>query len=199
METFAVDGFPDAKLMLALFTNVKNAADLKRKYLNRIALLDAGLVLSVFQLRVAAAMAVEKEKAGKMKTRSLPSEMVWSLSGSKNITGTLQTFCVQASEVDDADLLVAAIGIDEDDLRSVLADIKGQPCGLEKLGVGLHPVDGGVGDGQQQQQQQQQQRQGGDASKGRERLKKLYKITEEELAVNNLEDCVVMRMAVKDH
>ncbi|CAN0321930.1 unnamed protein product [Ectocarpus sp. 6 AP-2014] len=70
METFAVDGFPDATLMLALFTNVKNAADLKRKYLNRIALLDAGLVLSVFQLRVAAAMAVEKEKAGKMKTRS---------------------------------------------------------------------------------------------------------------------------------
>ncbi|CAN0333593.1 unnamed protein product [Ectocarpus sp. 12 AP-2014] len=69
METFAVDGFPHAKLMLALFTNVKNAADLKRKYLNRIALLDAGLVLSVFQLRVAAAMAVEKEKAGKMKTR----------------------------------------------------------------------------------------------------------------------------------
>ncbi|CAN0417878.1 unnamed protein product, partial [Ectocarpus sp. 12 AP-2014] len=160
METFAVDGFPDAKLMLALFTNVKNAADLKRKYLNRIALLDAGLVLSVFQLRVAAAMAVEKEKAEKMKTRSLPSEMVWSLSGSKNITGTLQTFCVQ--EVDDADLLVAAVGIDEDDLRSVLADIKGQPCGLERLGEGLHPMDGGFGDGeQQQQQQQQQQRQGG--------------------------------------
>ncbi|CAM9686017.1 unnamed protein product [Ectocarpus sp. 13 AM-2016] len=71
METFAVDGFPDAKLMLALFANVKNAADLKRKYLNRIALLDAGLVLSVFQLRVAAAMAVEKEKAGKMKTRGV--------------------------------------------------------------------------------------------------------------------------------
>ncbi|CAN0088960.1 unnamed protein product [Ectocarpus sp. 6 AP-2014] len=195
METFAVDGFPDATLMLALFTNVKNAADLKRKYLNRIALLDAGLVLSVFQLRMAAAMAVEKEKAGKMKTRSLPSEMVWSLSGSKNITGTLQTFCVQ--EVDDADLLVAAIGVDEDDLRSVLADIKGQACGLERLGEGLRPVDGGVGDGQQQQQQQR--RQGGYASKWRERLKKLYKITEEELAVNSIEDCVVMRMAVKDH
>ncbi|CAN0333640.1 unnamed protein product, partial [Ectocarpus sp. 12 AP-2014] len=78
-------------------------------------------------------------------------------------------------------------------------DINGQPCGLERLGEGLRPVDGGVGDGQQQQQQQQQQRQGGDAGKGRERLKKLYKITEEELTVNSLEDCVVMRMAVKDH
>ncbi|CAN0078769.1 unnamed protein product [Ectocarpus fasciculatus] len=122
--------------------------------------------------------------------------MVWSLSGSKNITGTLQTFCVQ--EVDDADLLVAAIGMDEDDLRSVLADIKGQPCGLERLGQGLRPVDGSVGDGQQQQQQQRE-RQGGGADKGRERLKKLYKITEEELAVNSIEDCVVMRMAVKDH
>lgn len=30
---------------------------------------SAGLVLSVFQMRVAATMAVEKEKCGKMKTR----------------------------------------------------------------------------------------------------------------------------------
>lgn len=107
-------------------------------------------------------------------------------------------FSVGTQEVDDADLLVAAIGMDEDDLRSVLADIKGQPCGLERLGQGLRPVDGSVGDGQQQQQQQRE-RQGGGPDKGRERLKKLYKITEEELAVNSLEDCVVMRMAVKDH
>ncbi len=31
--------------------------------------------------------------------RALPSEMVWSLSGSKNITGTLQTFCIQVGAV----------------------------------------------------------------------------------------------------
>lgn len=42
METFAVDGFPETKLVLALFKNVKNATDLKSKYLNRVALLDAG-------------------------------------------------------------------------------------------------------------------------------------------------------------
>eukprot|EP00903_Cladosiphon_okamuranus_P011862 g11143.t1 len=135
METFAVDGFPETKLVLALFNNVKNALDLKSKHLNRVALLDAGLLLSVFQVRVAAAMAVEKENAGKMKTRSLASELVWSLSGSKNITGTLQTFCIQ--EVDDADLLVAAIGMDEDELRLILADVQGEPCGLEGLGKGL--------------------------------------------------------------
>eukprot|EP00752_Nemacystus_decipiens_P007979 g7128.t1 len=187
METFAVDGFPETKLVLALFKNVKNAADLKSRFLNRVALLDAGLLLSIFQLRVAAAMAVEKEKAGKMKTRSLPSELVWSLSGSKNITGTLQTFCVQ--EVEDADLLVAAIGMEDDELRLILADVQGEPCGLEFLGQGLDRVGGG---GQKQQQ-------GGDASKGRERLKKLYKITDDELALSSLEDCVVMRMAVKDH
>ncbi|CAN0064492.1 unnamed protein product [Pylaiella littoralis] len=191
METFDVEGFPETKLMLALFKNVKNATNLKSKHLNRVALVDAGLLLSVFQLRVAAAMAVEKEKAGKMKTRSLPSEMVWSLSGSKNITGTLQTFCVQ--EVDDADLLIAAIGMSESDLRLIIGDVQGESCGLKGLGQGVQgPHGSGDGDGHQQNQ-----RDGG--GKLRERMKKLYKITEDELAINSLEDCVVMRMAVKDH
>lgn len=44
METFAVDGFPETKLVLALFKNVENAHDLKSKHLNRVALLDAGVL-----------------------------------------------------------------------------------------------------------------------------------------------------------
>lgn len=95
-----------------------------------------------------------------------------------------------AQEVDDADLLVAAIGMDEDELRLVLADVQGEPCGLELLGQGLGGLKGGG---------HQQQRGAGGASRGRERLKKLYKITDDELALNSLEDCVVIRMAVKDH
>lgn len=91
--------------------------------------------------------------------------------------------------MEDADLLVAAIGMDEDELRLILADVQGEPCGLEGLGQGLDGVSGGG----------LEQERGGGASKGRERLKKLYKITEDELALNSLEDCVVMRMAVKDH
>lgn len=42
METFLVDGVPETTLSLALFKNVKNAAHLKSKYLNQVALLDAG-------------------------------------------------------------------------------------------------------------------------------------------------------------
>lgn len=96
-------------------------------------------------------------------------------------------------EVDDADLLIAAIGMSDDDLRLIIGDVKGESCGLEGLGQGLQdPRGGGDGDGQQQQQR-------GDGGKGRDRLKKLYKITEGELAMNSFEDCVVMRMAVKDH
>eukprot|EP00904_Undaria_pinnatifida_P012450 jgi/Undpi1/8335/HiC_scaffold_25.g10804.m1 len=139
-----------------------------------------GLVLSVFQLRAAAALSVEKERAGKMKTRFLASELVWSLSGSKNMTSSLQTFCVQ--EVEDASLLVAAIGVDEEEFRSILGDVEGEPCGLGELGEGLDATGWG--------------KQGGS---GRDRFKKMYKITEEELAVSTLEDSVVMRMAVKDH
>lgn len=42
MEIFLVDGVLDTTLSLALFKNVKNATDLKSKYLNQVALLDAG-------------------------------------------------------------------------------------------------------------------------------------------------------------
>lgn len=95
-------------------------------------------------------------------------------------------------EVDDADLLIAAIGMNESDLRLIIGDVQGESCGLEELGQGLQGPNGS-GDGDSQHQQR-----GGDGN-GRERLKKLYKITEDELAMNSLEDCVVMRMAVKDH
>lgn len=84
--------------------------------------------------------------------------------------------------------------MEEEDLRSILEDVKGEPCGLEGLGQGLSAVvaDGGI------QTTKQGHGEGADR-KLRERLKKLYKISEEELAINSLEDCVVMRMAVKDH
>lgn len=48
MEIFLVDGVPETTLSLALFKNVKNAAHLKSKYLNQVALLDAGKRLSSF-------------------------------------------------------------------------------------------------------------------------------------------------------
>lgn len=104
---------------------------------------------------------------------------------------SLQLFFKLTQEVDDADLLIAAIGMDESDLRLIIEDVQGEPCGLEGVGQGLQGPNGS-GDGDVQQQQR------GDG-KGRERLKKLYKITEDELAINSLENCVVMRMAVKDH
>lgn len=43
MQKFSLDGFSDASLTLALFKNVKNATELKKKYLDRVALLDAGM------------------------------------------------------------------------------------------------------------------------------------------------------------
>ena len=88
-------------------------------------------------------------------------------------------------EVNDADLLVAAIGVEEEELRLILGDVQGEPRPLTELGWELE------GAGQQQQ--------GGADGTKRDKWKKMYKITDDELAMSSLEDCVVMRMAVKDH
>lgn len=55
METFTVEGFPDTKLVLALFKNVKNARDLKTKHLNRVALLDAGMLTTLLVQQLSSA------------------------------------------------------------------------------------------------------------------------------------------------
>ncbi|CAM9460508.1 unnamed protein product [Discosporangium mesarthrocarpum] len=99
---------------------------------------------------------------------------MWSLSGSKNMTSLLQTLCVPAEP--GASLLVAAIGMKEEELEPILAEVQGERCDLSLLGAG-HGEDKAL----------------------REKLKKLYKIPEEELGLASMEDCVVTRMAAKDH
>lgn len=42
MQSFPLDGFTGQDLKLALFKNVSNGQDLKQKYSNRVALIDAG-------------------------------------------------------------------------------------------------------------------------------------------------------------
>lgn len=81
-------------------------------------------------------------------------------------------------EAQDANLLVAAIGLPETELRSILADVQGQTCELDELPSDLES---------------------GESTEARDRWKKMYKLTEEELALASLEDCVIMRMAAKDH
>lgn len=78
-------------------------------------------------------------------------------------------------------MLVAAVGLGDENLRLVLEDVQGQPCALSELGQGLEEGSSKQSNGE------------------RDRFKKMYKITEEELALSTLEDCVVTRMAVKDH
>lgn len=85
--------------------------------------------------------------------------------------------------------------MDENDLRQIIKDVDGEPCGLQGLGQGLQTLDSSGDCGGQHKQQQG----GVGGSEVRDKLKRLYKITEEELAINSLEDCVIMRMAVKDH
>ncbi|VDP26775.1 unnamed protein product [Soboliphyme baturini] len=122
-------------LRVCLFRDVQNLAEL-RKRLDAgdlsCSLLRADTILAMFQLLVAANRALHYQAQQKMKTKSIHTELVYSLSPTKNISESLQTFGANDST---KDVIVAVFG---DKSGSVMKDIakviKGKAVPLRTLG-----------------------------------------------------------------
>lgn len=81
-----------------LFNNVKNALSLRDSVLDRsldLAFVDPTLVVSTFCLRAAAEKALRGFLSNKLVTNSLHSEVVYCLSGSRNIGAGLANFGIK--------------------------------------------------------------------------------------------------------
>ncbi|XP_030005226.1 EKC/KEOPS complex subunit TPRKB [Sphaeramia orbicularis] len=164
--------FPDHSVTQILFKDVKNAAELRQSAVEgkiNGALINPTMLVGPFQVLVAANKAVHLQKTGKMKTRSLYSEIIFNLSPNNNISEAFKRFGI--SDGDDSVMVVLVHNQDESQL---LSDVTNKVNGRQVPVEDVSSLS--------------------DAAK----IKKLYKVTPQEEVCGTLLDAVVCRMATKD-
>uniref|UniRef100_A0A3Q3QE98 EKC/KEOPS complex subunit TPRKB n=1 Tax=Monopterus albus TaxID=43700 RepID=A0A3Q3QE98_MONAL len=164
--------FPDHRVTQMLFKDVKNAAELRQSAVKGQisgALINPKMLVNPFQVLVATNKSVHLQKTGKMKTRSLYSEIIFSLSPTNNISEAFKKFGI--SDGDDSVMVVLVHSRDESQLLSdIAAKVDGLQIPVEDVSL-LSDLA---------------------------KIKKLYKVTPQEEKCGTLLDAVVCRMATKD-
>ncbi|KAG7455757.1 hypothetical protein MATL_G00244490 [Megalops atlanticus] len=164
--------FPEYVVTQLLFKDVKNAADLRKSAIAQEisgALINPAMIVDPFQVVVAANKALHVQKVGKMKTRSLYSEIIFNLSPTNNISEAFKKFGL--SDGDSAVAVVLVHAAEETrSMDDILAKVDGQQIPVNQISS-LTDVA---------------------------KIKKLYKITPQEEHSGTLLDAVICRMAIKD-
>lgn len=164
--------FPEYTVTQLLFKDVKNATELRKMAVNgeiKGALINPSMVVDAFQILVAANKAVHLHKIGKMKTRSLYSEIIFNLSPTNNISEAFKRFGVSDS---DSAVHIVLVHNKEENLNvdDIISKVDGQQIPVDQVSELM------------------------DAAK----IKKLYKVAPQEEKCGSLLDAVVCRMATKD-
>ncbi|RLN87391.1 hypothetical protein BBJ28_00026053 [Nothophytophthora sp. Chile5] len=133
-------------------------------------LLPASLLLvAPFQIHTAASRALLCDASGRLTTRSLHAELVFNLSGSRNVSESFRRFGIS-----DACTSVVLCVFDADDatLKSTETLVEGSLLPFSEVGTHLRPEDVKL-------------------------IKKYYKIQDQELTCSSLVDAVTCRIATK--
>jgi len=128
METITAPHLPQYPLLVALFTQVENASFLRQQLLQgntdfEYAFLDASTVLSRNHLLAACFRAINDSLNGRLKTRNVHSEIVFSLSTNNNIAESFRRFGITN---DSKTIIAVKVGHDSSLAKPHLAEnVKG--------------------------------------------------------------------------
>lgn len=156
---------------ILLFGDVANCGELRQLVLSgslQVCLIRASLVADIFQVQCAVAKALANQSSGRMKTRSLLSEILYVLGPTGSIGDSLRQMGAQ-----DADSAIVVVRLDDPGdchLKTLTERIKGCQLPLDSIPQFTDT----------------------------QALAKLFKVTEKELTVGTLLDAVVTRIALKD-
>ncbi|XP_064607240.1 EKC/KEOPS complex subunit TPRKB-like [Liolophura sinensis] len=161
----------DYSVCVALISDVHDARELRKSVMSgkfEATLLNPEMILDEFQILVAANQAINLHVLNKMVTKSLHSEILYRLSPSKNISDSFKKF--GTGENDKAVCVVIVNDKNKSTLDLILNISQGKLTDLEKL-ANLTDMD---------------------------KVKKIYKLTDEELSQSPMLDAIVSRIASKD-
>lgn len=159
-------------MTVILFNNVINSKEIKNKLIEgkiEAAFINPKLIIDILQVLIAINKVFHSETYHLMKTKSIYSEILYSLSPSKNITNSLKTFGINES---DTEILVVILNDENDEkLQKIIKEVQGTQVDINFL----HQM------------------------KDESLIIKTYGIKDAELNVGSILDSIVTRISVKDY
>ncbi|TMW57254.1 hypothetical protein Poli38472_003179 [Pythium oligandrum] len=172
MECHRYELFGNRTVHIGFYKNVQNSASLRGAVQTldvEVALMNARLIVHAFQIHTAAARAFLCDQTNKLTTKTLHAELVFNLSGTRNVAESFRRFGI--SESCDQ-VILCVIDANEATLEAVSQVVQGTLTPLPELGNHLEPSDITL-------------------------IKKYYKIQDLELSSSSLLDAITSRIATK--